>query len=286
MSPDTGSETLYGLIGYPVKHSYSGSMHEAAFRHLGIAARYELFEVPPDGLEDFFHNVAPKRGIRGFNITVPHKVEAIRHLTGSISPVVMMTRAVNTVRMEADGTFSGFNTDEPGFGHDLKEKGVEVADRDAVLLGAGGAANAVALALAGLNIRSIAVCDVVAERVERLAKNVRRYYPRVAVRPVARAEQLKIDEAQLLINATPVGMKPGDPLLVEKERLHPGLFVYDLIYNPGQTPLLKAAEERKCRWANGLGMLLHQGRLAFELWTGKEAPTVTMRRALETCVYG
>jgi len=286
MSPDAKGVSLYGLIGYPVKHSYSGPMHEAAFRQLGIAARYELFEVPPDGLEEFFLKAVKERGIRGFNVTIPHKGAAIRYLTGSISPIVMMTRAVNTIRVETDGTFTGFNTDEPGFSHDLKEKGIAVDGKNVALLGAGGAANAVALALAGLRVRSIEVCDLARERAERLAENVAKYYPAVDVRPVADAGHFKIEQAQLLVNATPVGMKRGDPSPIEAERLHPGLFVYDLVYNPAQTPLLKAAEQRLCRWSNGLGMLLHQGRLAFELWTGREAPTIAMRGALETCVYG
>ena len=286
MSSDGESVLLFGLIGYPVKHSYSGPMHEAAFSYCGIAARYELFDVPPDKLGDFFLKTVKERQIRGFNVTVPHKVAAIQYLTGSISPIVTMTGAVNTVRVETDGTLSGFNTDEPGFGRDLKERGVDVADKNAVLLGAGGAANAVALALAALNVRSIEVYDIVSEKAEHLAENIRKYYPRVDARSAAEASRLKIDEAVLLVNATPVGMKPGDPSVIDAAQLHPDLFVYDLIYNPAQTPLLKAAEEKMCRWANGLGMLLHQGCLAFELWTGKEAPVTPMRQALEMRVYG
>jgi len=286
MDLDKGSVLLYGLIGHPVKHSYSGPMHEAAFRDCGIAARYELFEVPPERLGDFFLKTIRERQVRGFNVTVPHKAAVIAHLTASVSPIVKMTGAVNTVRVETDGTLSGFNTDEPGFGRDLKEKGIALAGRDVVLLGAGGAASAVAIALAALNVRSIEVTDIVREKAECLAQNIKRHYPAVDARPVAEVSRLKIEEAGLLVNATPVGMKPGDPVLVEAQRLHPGLFVYDLIYNPAQTPLLKAAQERKCRWANGLGMLLHQGRLAFELWTGREAPVASMRWALEMSVYG
>jgi len=286
MSRDPQAPLLFGLIGHPVKHSYSASMHEAAFKQCGLAARYELFDVPPDGLEEFFLATVKKRGIAGFNITVPHKAAAVRHLTGSISPVVTMSGAVNTVRVEKDGTFTGFNTDEPGFSHDLKERGVDVAGGNAVVIGAGGAASAVAFALAMMRVRTLTLHDIARPKAERLAEKVKRYYPAVDVRPVAEPQDLKIDEAQLLVNATSVGMKPGDPCVVEAARLHPGLFVYDLVYNPAQTPLLKAAEEKKCRWANGLGMLLHQGRLAFELWTGKEAPAAPMRQALEKCVYG
>jgi len=254
--------TLFGLIGYPVKHSYSAVMHNVAFAHYGMSARYELFEVPPDGLETFFKSIVKERRIQGFNVTVPHKETVTRFLTGQIAPMAEMVGAVNTIRVETDGRFSGFNTDEPGFGLDLEERGLDVSGKKAVLLGAGGAAKAVALALAALHVEAIEVFDIVREKAAGL------------------------NEAGLFVNATPLGMKDGDPLPVDAARLHADLFVYDLIYNPGQTPLLKAAEAAGCRWANGLGMLLHQGCLAFEYWTGRGAPIDLMRQALEKHVYG
>ncbi len=277
--------TLFGLIGYPVKHSYSAGMHNAAFEHYGMSARYELFEVPLGGLETFFKSTVKERRIQGFNVTVPHKEKVAQFLTGQIAPMAEMVGAVNTIRVEPDGRFSGFNTDEPGFGLDLEERGVDLSGKKAVLLGAGGAAKAVALALAALHVEAIEVFDIIQEKARRLAERVRQFYPDLDVRVTAEARLLRLDEAGLFVNATPLGLNDGDPLPVDAAKLHAGLFVYDLIYNPGQTPLLKAAEAAGCRWANGLGMLLHQGCLAFEYWTGRTAPVDLMRQALEKQVY-
>lgn len=283
----TTTTALYGLIGYPVKHSFSACMQEAAFSHYGIKARYELFEVPPAQLGVFFKEKVKRLGLKGFNVTIPHKEEAVPFLEGgSISPVVRMIGAVNTVRVETDGSFSGFNTDGPGFGRDLKEKGVDVVGHKVVLLGAGGGAKAVALTLAAMRTGALEVFDILAGKSERLAGSIREFYPGVDVRVVDEVRHLRLDDAALLVNATPVGMKPGEVSLISGAKLPSHLFVYDLIYNPSQTPLLHAAQLAGCRWANGLGMLLYQGCLAFEHWTGKEAPVADMRRTLEKRVYG
>lgn len=271
---------LYGLIGFPVKHSYSASMHNAAFSHLGMKARYELFEVPPEELDEFFKKTIVEKKLRGFNVTVPHKEKAVLYLNASISPGVSMNRAVNTVRVEPDGTLSGCNTDGSGFGRDLKEQGVEIAGKNAALLGAGGGAKAVATALASKKPKKLFIFDVDRTKAEALASIVREFYPDIDSRAVDSVEELGIGEASLLVNATPVGMRTEDPLLVRKEWLHSGLFVYDLIYNPAETKLLKAAKEAGCRASCGIGMLLYQGCLAFEYWTGREAPVEAMRRAL------
>ena len=286
MSPAKEETALYGLVGHPVAHSYSASMHEAAFAQHGIAARYELFDVPPDRLGAFFAATVKERCLCGFNVTVPHKEAAVAYLNASVSPGVRMNGAVNTVRVETDGTLSGCNTDESGFRRDLKDKGVEAAGKKAVLIGAGGGAKAVALALGGLKVRELEIFDVLVPKAQALAERVRQFYPAVDARPVAEARLLDVRGAALFVNATPVGMKAGDPSVAAVADLHPGLFVYDLIYNPAQTPLLKAAEEKGCRWANGLGMLLYQGCLAFEYWTGKQAPVDVMRGVLGRRAHG
>ncbi|MGE5279341.1 MAG: shikimate dehydrogenase [Deltaproteobacteria bacterium] len=286
MARDQEGAARYGLLGFPVGHSYSGSMHNAAFAHLGIAAHYELFEVSPEKLEEFFSSTVKERGLRGFNVTVPHKEAAVRYLNGSISPAVRQIGAVNTIRIEADGTRSGCNTDAPGFRRDLRENGVEVAGKKAVLIGAGGAAKAVAAALGGLKVRELEIFDVAADKAVSLAEKTRQQYPYVDARAVTEVRFLDTRAAALLVNATPVGMKPSEPPVIGAEQLHPGLFVYDLIYNPARTPLLAAAEKAGCRRANGLGMLLYQGCRAFEYWTGKEAPVEVMRAALRRHVYG
>ncbi len=276
-----GAKGLYGLIGYPVKHSFSAFMQNAAFAHYKMNAEYQLFEVAPEGLEEFFRKTISAKKIKGFNVTVPYKERSIDYLTGSVSPNVKMNNAVNTVRVEKDGFLSGFNTDGPGFSRDLKDKGVDFSQKNIVLLGAGGGAKSVVTRIASYYPKRILVFDIDKAKSAKLVEIVNEYYSNVAIEAVDSKEALKIKESDMLINATPVGMKETDSLLIEKEWLHPGLFVYDLIYNPGETKLLKAARAAGCRCANGLGMLLYQGCLAFEHWTGKDAPVEVMLEALK-----
>ena len=271
---------LYGLVGYPVKHSYSAAMHNAAFAHYGMSAEYHLFEVPPEKLEEFFRLRIPELKIRGLNVTIPHKEKACDYLTGSVNFFVHRNKAVNTVRVESDGNLSGYNTDGPGFTRDLTEQGVVMAGRKVALLGAGGGARSVATALANKGVAALRVYDVDMVRAKVLASIVKEFFPQISVTCASSLEALGVGDADILVNATPVGMKPGDPLLVSRDLLSPKLFVYDLIYNPAVTPLLEAARAVGCKTSNGLGMLLHQGCLAFEYWTGKPAPVDVMREAL------
>lgn len=271
---------LYGLIGYPVKHSFSADMHNAAFAHYGMDAVYELFEVAPDRLDEFFKKTIAEKNIRGFNVTVPHKEKALAYLDGEKAKSVMMAKAVNTIRVEADGRLSGFNTDGDGFRRDLEEKGVVVREKNVALIGAGGGAKAVAIALAGFGPKRLLIFDLEASRSAALMAILKDFFPQVAASSVDALRSLNIEEADILINATPVGMKENDPFLVTPQMLKRKPFVYDLIYNPIETKLLKNAKEAGCQTANGLGMLLYQGCLAFELWTQKKAPVEAMRRAL------
>jgi len=286
MTAHSTQKELYGLIGYPVKHSYSAFMHNAAFAHCGMNAEYRLFEVSPEKLDEFFKKVIQEKRIRGFNITVPHKEAAVSYLDGIRSQGVNIIGAVNTIRVQEDGKLDGFNTDGPGFSRDLKEHGVEMKGKRIALLGAGGAAKAVAAEVAKNQARQLLIFDLDSARVSRLVGIVKEFYSEVDVRGVGSIEQLDITHADLFINATPIGMKEADPLLVKKQWLHPKLFVYDLIYNPAETKLLKAAQEAGCSYANGLGMLLYQGYLAFTHWTGEEAPVDVMRQALIKRFHG
>ncbi|MDD5137802.1 MAG: shikimate dehydrogenase [Candidatus Omnitrophica bacterium] len=272
---------LYGLIGWPVKHSYSAFMHNAAFKHYGMNAVYELFEIAPQDVEAFFKKTVVEKKIKGFNVTVPHKEAAVKYLTGNKSFGVKAIGAVNTVRVQRDGLLDGFNTDEAGFTRDFQEHGVGIRGKSIALIGAGGGAKAVAFGLAGQEPSEIRIFDVDGSKAEALAKNIKIYYPHIGIACVPAAEKLDVPDADILINATPVGMKAEDPLLVKKEWLRAGLFVYDLIYNPAETKLLRAAKAAGCQAANGSGMLLYQGALAFEHWTGKPAPVEVMRKALE-----
>jgi shikimate dehydrogenase len=247
-------------------------------------AEYRLFEVPPEKLEAFFRVTIPELKIRGLNVTIPHKEKACDYLTGSVSFFVHRNKAVNTVRVELDGNLSGYNTDGPGFTRDLTERGVVMAGAKVVLLGAGGGARAVATALANKGISALGIYDMDMIKAKVLESIIKESFPQIDVNCAETASRLNVRAADILINATPVGMKPEDPLIVNKEEMHPKLFVYDLIYNPSATLLLKTAEAAGCKTANGLGMLLHQGCLAFEYWTGKPAPVDVMREALMQAV--
>ncbi|MDD5020293.1 MAG: shikimate dehydrogenase [Candidatus Omnitrophica bacterium] len=282
MTPHTPKE-LYGLIGRPVKHSYSALMHNAAFKHYGMDAVYELFEVAPQELETFFKKTVLEKKIKGFNVTVPHKEAALKYLSGTVSVGVKMIGAVNTVCVRQDGQFDGFNTDEMGFVKDVESEGVVIHGKTAALIGAGGGARAVAFGLAAQQALEIRIFDMDRSKAEKLAADIGQYYSNAS--PVSSFEKLDIPDADILVNATPVGMKPEDSLLVKQEWLKAGQFVYDLIYNPAETKLLATAKAAGCRTANGLGMLLYQGALAFEHWTGKAAPMDAMRKALSERIH-
>ncbi len=255
-------------------------MHNAAFKHCGMDAVYELFEVAPQDVETFFKKTVPAKTIKGFNVTVPHKETVLKYLSGTVSSGAKMIGAVNTVCVRQDGRLDGFNTDGTGFLKDMEAHGVGVRGKTVALLGGGGGARAVVFGLAEREAAEIRIFDIDDSKAEALAKSVKSYYPHAGISCVPAIEKLDIPDADILINATPVGMKPADPLLVQNDWLRPGLFVYDLIYNPAETKLLAAAKAAGCRTANGSGMLLYQGALSFEHWTGTPAPVDVMRQAL------
>ena len=283
---NTGARELYGLIGYPVKHSYSPYMHNAAFEFLKMNAEYRLFEVSLEKLDEFFKKTIVEEKIRVFNVTIPHKVATVPYLNASISQSVRMNQAVNTVRVETDGTMSGCNSDGMGFSLDLKERGFDAAGKKVSLIGAGGGAKAVATSIAVKHPAKLLIFDLDTAKARALCDIIKNFFPSVSVEVAVTVEMLKIYQADLLINATPVGMRESDPLAIKKEWLSGDIFVYDLIYNPAETKLLKAAKDAGCHTANGLGMLLYQGCLAFEYWTGRKAPVDVMRKALLERLHG
>ena len=270
---------LYGLIGYPVKHSLSAFMHNAAFKALGINAEYRLFEIMPGAVGDFLRQLKA-HNISGVNVTIPYKEEVLPLIDGYKSFEARRTGAVNTIRVEKDGKLSGFNTDAPGFGMSLKELEFNPSGKRISLIGAGGAAKAVSIQLAKSKPKLLSIYDVDLTKVERLSDNIKKHFPDCKLYLARRIEELDIKKADLLVNATPIGMKPDDPILVKKEDMHSGLLVYDLIYNPSETKLLRLAKEKGARVSNGLRMLLYQGMLAFTCWTGKRAPKDIMHKAL------
>lgn len=271
---------LYGLIGYPVKHSYSAEMHNAAFAELGLDARYELFEVKPQNLEEEFKRLVEK-GLCGCNVTIPFKEKVVKLLDG-LDEQARLIGAVNTVKVAQDKTTTGFNTDGLGFiTHLTKAIGFNPQQKKISILGAGGAAKAVSSQLAKSAAKSIALFDIDQEKAKELAAKLQANFPECEVRLVSSPDALLEDRPDLLINATPVGMHPGDELAFDCANLHPQLIVYDLIYNPAKTLLLQEAQRKGCRGVfNGLGMLLYQGVSAFQIWLDVEPPIEVMEQAL------
>ena len=273
------SHKLYGLIGNPVEHSLSPYMHNAAFSRLNIDAAYLPFLVEKGKLRQAI-SALKRTGISGFNVTVPFKSECIKYLD-RIDPVAKAIGAVNTV-VNKDRKLIGYNTDCTGFLRSVKEDlSFSPKGRDIFLLGAGGAARAVAFGLAKSNAKTIMIYDIMPLKVNALITDVKKSFPAVDIIASGFKDMPRlIQGCRLLVNCTPVGMRSKDPLPIEAKLLHKGLKVYDIVYTPLKTRLVKTAEGKSIKAVNGINMLLYQGVLAFELWTGRKAPVSLMRKEL------
>lgn len=301
----------YGLIGYPVTHSLSGLMHNAAFKGLTIEAHYRLFEVAPEDLENFLisgkkikdkeGNVFSMEDLSGFNITIPHKVRAYeilrnyhyKNITVGEYPYVCLSGAINTVKRQENKGIEFENTDAPGFMKSLeKDLGFDFKDKNIFVFGCGGAGRAViaglSAGLAGLKkdderVKKIYIYDTHQESLESAQTHFNNFKDlKDKLEFIYSQSQIadKIKNCQLLVNASPVGMKEGDASTINKDLLHQDLSVYDVVYN-WETQLIKDAKSRGLNNSGGGGMLLYQGVAAFELWTGENAPVEVMRGALE-----
>lgn len=277
----TGATRLVGIIGDPIRHTRSPRMHNAAFRALGIDWAYLPFHVSPDRLEGAVKGLADL-GVRGFNVTIPHK-EAIVPMLDGLSPAAEVIGAVNTVTIDS-GKLTGHNTDGEGFSLALHEAHRFKAERSrALILGAGGSARAVCDQLAREGLRHLRICARKPERAQALAAHIRSHHPHCEAKTLDWSpldHRAAINWAELIVNTTPVGMKKKDGAPIDTNGISPGHIVVDLIYEPPVTPLLAACEKLRARCLNGMGMLLHQGAAAFRLWTGKKAPVEVMRAAL------
>jgi shikimate dehydrogenase len=273
------SSSIYGLIGYPIKHSLSPQMHNAAFKFLKINAEYRLFEIKPVELDDFLNNL-DKNKISGLNVTVPYKEKVLDFVTlDSESFYLRRIKAVNTI-VKKDNLWKGFNTDIPGFSKHLKGN-FNPENKRAAVLGAGGAARAVCYVLAESKAKEIAIFDIDKVKTGAVVEMVKNLFPGLNILAADNIEGLDIRNKELLVNTTPVGLKESDSCLVSEGMLHKNLFVYDLIYNPPETKLLSLAKKAGAKFSNGLGMLLYQGALSFKHFTGYDAPLEVMRKALE-----
>lgn len=269
---------IYGIIGYPVKHSFSPAMHNAAFSALKINAEYKLFELRPQELEGFIKSL-PGNNIYGLNVTIPYKEKVVPFLD-KISSESRLIGAVNTIKVSG-AKLEGLNTDGAGFLKHLSEDlRFDPQGKNIAIIGAGGAAKAISVYLSKAGVRKISLYDLDEAKLNTLISNLRENFDNIDFNSAGSMEALGIQNADLLINATPTGMKESDPCIVSEDFIHKGLLVYDLIYNPQETKLLKAAKQKGARVSNGLGMLLCQGMLSFEIWTGEKAPKEAMQQAL------
>ncbi len=278
-----------GLIGFPLAHSLSPLIQGVAFSQHDLEERYQLWETEASQLEE---RVQGLRGddCLGANVTVPHKEAVIPYLD-ELDAIAEKTGAVNTV-VNRRGRLLGYNTDVSGFARALEEAGFSTQGQRAVLLGAGGAARAVGVALVEAGVGAVALYDIMAGRSRALAEHLSALGSSdIVIRSYDSADEsfLKsVTNCQLLVNCTPVGTRHSDaegqsPL--DAEMIPSGALVFDLVYNPPLTPLLAAARARGARVIGGLTMLVYQAAASFRLWTGLEAPTGLMlseaRRALE-----
>jgi shikimate dehydrogenase len=299
-APVDASTRYCAVLGHPIKHSASPAMQNAGLAALGLNWRYLACEVHPDDLRAAIEGAKAMRFV-GLNLTVPHKLLAME-MVDALDESARVWGAVNTVRFEGredrgawrplhefetapgETRSHGFNTDADGIARSLREDlALELKDAKVLLLGTGGAGQVAALRLAVENVAELFLYDSVSAKAGAVAQEIRKRHPRVKV--VVGFPKGAVD---LLLNATPLGLKAGDASPLEGTPFAPGQAraVYDMIYRPAETPLLRAAKAAGCRTANGLGMLLHQGAKALELWSGKPAPVEVMRRALAQNVYG
>ena len=279
---------LYGIFGFPLTHTLSPVMHEAAFsavggpasrgRTVGIKAFYLPFEVRREEFHPLMHRMRDLL-LDGFNVTVPYKEEILRHLD-KLSPSARAIGAVNTV-VRKGKQWVGFNTDETGFIASLEREGkFQPRGKEILILGAGGSARAVAYGLARRKAARIVIANRTLARAKRIVSEYKKLFPRVQWENGSNSSFEMIRTMDLVVNATSVGLKANDPSLVSPRDFPKKTFFVDLIYNPRETKFLRLAKESGRRTQNGLGMLVYQGAEAFRLWTGRKAPVEAMRAVL------
>lgn len=280
-----GSTRVVGVIGDPIAHTRSPAMHNAAFRELGLDWVYLPFRVGADDVAAAIEG-ARALGLRGLNVTVPHKEAVLPHLD-RLSARARACRAVNTIVFHEDGSNSGDNTDVPGLDRALLEAGLPRRRGDvAVLLGAGGSARAAVAAL-GARARCVVIAARRPERARALARQLRGAVPARLVAidlaelaPGHASGRDVLARASVVVNATSLGLHGETFVPLDVDATPARCLFYDLVYTRARTPFLAPAARRGRPTANGLGMLLHQGAAAFTAWTGRRAPVEVMRRAL------
>lgn len=262
-----GSNTaLYGIFGHPVRHSLSPVLHNAAFAEAGIDAAYLAFEVEPGLLGGAFEALR-SMGMRGVNLTIPFKEEAIEFVDEIPEDVDRCIGAINTV-VNRDGILYGYNTDGPGLLLALQEElGFTAEGKNVLILGAGGAARGAAFALARSHAQGIFLSNRTSDRAEGLATNLSGHFPGTNIESLSSLKDIRGEQIDLVLNATSLGLRRGDPSPVDLGAVDGKPLVYDMVYGQ-ETAFLADAARRGLRSAGGLGMLVNQAAIAFKHWTG------------------
>ena len=282
----TGHTELIGLMAYPIRHSSSPAMHNAAFAKLGLDYAYLAFEVDNDSLEGAVQGIRSLKLV-GFNVSMPNKTVVHKYLD-KLSPAAEMCGAVNTIVNE-DGVLTGHITDGTGYMMSLKDNGVDVIGKKMTIVGAGGAATAIEIQAALDGVAEISIFNRKDEFWANAEETVRKINEKTNCKAqlfdLADLDKLKeeIASSYLFTNATGMGMKPleGQTYIPDKSFLRPDLIVSDVVYYPRETELLRMAKEVGCKTMNGLGMMLFQGAAAFKMWTGEDMPIEYMKEKLD-----
>ena len=272
-----GSTNIVGLIGHPVEHSFSLPMHNVAFDALGMDYAYVAFDVNPNDLSSAIEG-AKSLNIKGFNVTIPHKIEVMQYLN-ELDEVASLIGAVNTIDFK---NLKGYNTDGIGAVRAIEEVST-IKDKDVIVAGAGGASRAISFYLAKFGANSITILNRNVNKAQNLAEDVLKSDLISDVR-LDSISQINgyLDNADILVDTTPLGMDPhiDDAPIARADNMHENLVVFDAVYNPNETVLIKEAIKAGAKPVYGIKMLLYQGAESFKIWTGQDAPIDVMEKAL------
>lgn len=281
-----GQTRAFALLGHPVSHALSPAMHNEAFRALNMDAVYLAFDIPPGGVASAIRAMAACK-FGGGNVTVPHKEEAFRSVD-RLADSARMMGSVNTLQFTSDGIV-GHNTDAAGFLRAVHEAwGESPEGRRIFVCGAGGAGRAVALVCASRGAAAVALSDTDSGRPKRVQEEIAHIAPDTRTRIFAAGSAEAAREAHAsdwVVHATPLGMRAEDPSALPPSAFRAGQVAFDIVYVRPETAFMRTARQAGARAENGLGMLLWQGALAFQIWTGAEPPVDRMRAVLKKAVY-
>ena len=273
-----GSTNIVGLIGHPVEHSFSPPMHNAAFDALGMDYAYVAFDVDPQDLQSAVEG-AKSLNIKGFNVTIPHKIEVMQFLD-EIDDVAALIGAVNTIDFKE---LKGYNTDGIGAVKAIEEV-TPIKDKNVVVAGAGGASRAISFYLAKYGAESLTILNRNVDKAQSLAGDVSGsdFIDNVKADSISEISGY-LKDADILVDTTPIGMHPNidDEPIASADDMHEDLVVFDAVYNPNETVLLKEAIKAGAKSVYGIKMLLYQGAESFKIWTGRDAPVDVMEKALK-----